>query len=368
MRNGVSGLVAVTPYGHEGASARVRVFDWLDRVAPDTPVLSYVGAPNNAPATLLSRALSVIKAESKLRLLIRSRPEHLLLHRAASPFGNGGIEAKLLRAAGGTVYDFDDALQWDSGYRGLTRLAGSNVATCIHAIQASDRVIAGNDVLADWAGQFAHDVIVIPSCVDPDLYSVKSTYALSDPPRLVWIGSLSAEKHLGHFQGALLEAHRRWGVRLSVIGDPVGTLGRLDALIDRVPWAIGVAEADLSTFDVGVAPLGDDIYSRGKCAYKLVQYGAAGLPFIASPVGANASVGSSLGGRLAVSTDDWLDQLGEILTMSAEARRQLGQRGRAAVESSFSFSAWASAWTEAVGLQGVDARTGESRGAVVVAN
>jgi glycosyltransferase involved in cell wall biosynthesis len=365
LRDDLSEFVAVTPYGPKGASARVRVFDWLQRVAPDAPVLSYVGAQNNAPSTLVTRPLSVVRAELRLRALSRSKPGRLLLHRAASPFGGGGLEGKLLRSADWSVYDFDDALQWDSEYKGVSRLVGSNPSTCIRAIRGCDRVIAGNDVLADWAGQFARNVVIIPSCVDPEMYVTKKDYNLSDPPRLVWVGSSSAEKHLVHLENALLEANHRWGVRLIVIGHPVGKLGRLDSVIDRIPWGLGVSELDLCKFDVGVAPLDDDIYSRGKCAYKLVQYGAAALPFVASPVGANATVGSSLGGRLAVTTDDWLGQLSEILSMSSEARRELGVRGRLAVQNSFSFEAWESSWTEVLGIRQADASDQRSRNLVV---
>jgi len=176
----MSGLVAVTPYGNEAASTRVRVFDWLYRLAPDTPIHAYAGTRNNSPLTLLAHPLAVIGAGRDLRALASSSIDRLLLHRAASPFGSGDLEARLLGAARWRVYDFDDALQWDPG-RSVTSLLGSNATKCIRCIKAADRVVAGNDVLAEWAGQFARNVTVVPvSYTHLDVYKrqvlVKTSY------------------------------------------------------------------------------------------------------------------------------------------------------------------------------------------------
>jgi glycosyltransferase involved in cell wall biosynthesis len=259
------------------------------------------------------------------------------------------LEARLLGAARWRVYDFDDALQWDPGRR-VTSLLGSNATKCIRCIKAADRVVAGNDVLAEWAGQFARNVTVVPSCVDPFGYRMKQTYELADPPRLVWIGSHSAEKYLRLFAEAFLEIHRRTSARLTIVGQSHGRLGPLEIMTDRVPWKDGLAEQALCEFDVGVGPLNDDVLSRGKCAYKLLQYGAAGLPLVASPVGANATVGTALGGRLAGCVDEWVDQLAELLSASASYRREVGILARKCVEDSYSFNAWTDRWSAALEL------------------
>jgi glycosyltransferase involved in cell wall biosynthesis len=346
----MNSVVAFTPYGRDGASARVRVLDWLDRLAPDTVVYTYAGTRNNSPRTLASHPVATVQAEVNLRLFARSRHPRILMHRGASPFGWGKLERAIMDSADFSVYDFDDALQWEFAYRRLTQLFGSNSAKCIRCVERADRVIAGNDVLADWAGQFAREVVVIPSCVDPNQYELKNDYVLSDPPRLVWVGSSSAEKYLSQIGRALLAVHDRTGARLTVIGAPGGRLGELDRMTDRIPWAVGEPEQLLARFDIGLGPLTDDIYSRGKCAYKVLQYGAAGLPVVASPVGANTSATTSFGGRLAQNTDDWIGQVSALLEATSDERRRIGATARNEVERSFSFQAWSERWATAVGL------------------
>lgn len=346
----MNSIVAITPYGRDGASARVRVLDWLDRLAPQTVVYTYAGTRNNSPRTLAAHPWATIHAEASLRSLTRSHHERILMHRGATPFGWGKLEQAIIGSAGFSVYDFDDALQWEYAYRRFTHLFGSNSAKCIRCVQRVDRVIAGNEVLADWAGQFAREVVVVPSCVDPIQYVLKEDYELSDPPRLVWVGSPSAEKYLSQIGQALLAVHDRTGARLTVIGAPGGHVGELERMTDRIPWTVGGPEQLLAQFDIGLGPLSDDIYSRGKCAYKVLQYGAAGLPVVASPVGANTAATTSFGGRLARDADDWIGQVSAILEMATDERRQIGATARREVERSYSFQAWSERWAAAVGL------------------
>jgi glycosyltransferase involved in cell wall biosynthesis len=346
-------LHAITPYGRSGASSRVRVFEWLDRVAPDAHVHAYLGTSNSSARTLLRRPLATLRAERSLRSLLHSRLRIVLLHRRASPFSQGVIEAQLLRRSEWGVYDFDDALQWDRR-RGVVgnAIATAQAKTCIRCVRQADRVIAGNDLLAEWAGQFARDVVVIPSCVDPSLFRCKTTYHMSDSPHLVWVGSASTEKYLQLIAPALREVHRRTGARLTVIGAPHGDVGALRGMTDRIPWHEGTVQRKLADFDIAVAPLTDELYSRGKCAYKILQYAAAGLPVVASPVGANHSVGTAIGGRLAATLEDWTDQMLDLLEAPAVAREHLGAQARTVVEKSYSHTAWRQRWATAVGVDG----------------
>lgn len=345
-------LTTVATYGRGGAGARVRVYEWLERAVPDAEVHDYLGTSVNSPGTLARRPLATLRAERTVRTLPRRPPDRLLLFRQASPFGQGGVEASLLRAAAWGVYDFDDGLPWDAGRRSnLGGLVRSSAAKCRRAVAAADRVVAGNDFLADWAAGLARDVVVVPSCVEPGSYTVKEDYALGDPPRLVWIGSPSGESYVESIAGALLRLHRRTGARLTVIGDAGRTFeGPLAAVTDRVPWAEGRAEHQLAGFDVGLGPLTDDDFSRGKSAYKLLQYGAAGLPFVASPVGTNRTVARALGGGLAIAEDEWVEQVAALLEAPAATRRRTGRQMVGTVRRDFSFAAWQDRWLAALEL------------------
>jgi glycosyltransferase involved in cell wall biosynthesis len=331
-------MVVVTPYGRAAGSSRVRVYQWLDRLAQPPRVANYLGA--SSAAGLARRPLAVLRAEWRLRAL---RPARVLLHREASPLSRGGLERRLLRSAAFGAYDFDDALQWDT-----RRRLFSKVATCEGAVAQADRVIAGNDVLAEWARARARDVVVIPSCVEPGEYRPKQTYALADPPRLVWIGSPATEQYLEFVREPLLALNRSLGVRLTVLSRGDAPLGGLDAIADRVTWTPDGFAAVLASADIGIGPLEDTPYSRGKCAYKLLQYGATGLPTIATPVGANRLALQRLGGVAATSTTDWYEGIEALLT--APDRAAIGARALTEVVAHYSYAAWEQAWRGAVGL------------------
>jgi glycosyltransferase involved in cell wall biosynthesis len=341
---------AVTPYGREGPSSRVRVFEWLDRVSEPYVLSSYISHRNAAPAHLLRHPVAVLAAERRLRGMASDRARRLLLHKEASPLSRGGIERRLLSTSEFAVYDFDDALQWDTGEGGLYRRWAPKAPKALLAAQLADRVIAGNPILADWATQHNSDVIVIPSCVAPDYYRRKSDYGVGDPPRIGWIGSANQEVQLRLVSPALQEVHRRTGARLTLIGTRQPRLGDLESLIDRVEWSEAVQHDLLAEFDVAIFPLASDAYSRGKCGYKLLQYGAAGTPAVASPVGVNEQILFELGLPAATGNDEWVDAILELLTAPADERAEMGRRAREVTAERYSYDAWLPQWRRAVGL------------------
>ncbi len=340
---------AVTPYGRNGPSSRVRVFEWLDRLDEPHLLSSYVSHRNANPQFLASHPLAVLAAERRLRRFVSSRPERLLLHKEASPLSRGALERRLLSSAAFSVYDFDDALQWDYGEGGLSRRLAPKAPKARLAVQTANRVIAGNDVLAEWAAQYNRDVVIIPSCVEPSAYRIKVDYELQDPPRLGWIGSAGNETYLRLISGALLEIHRRTGARLTLVGTAAPSLGELERIIDRVVWSEASQHATLAEVDVGIGPLPDRPYERGKCGYKLLQYAAAGAPAVGSPVGANATILSRLGMPGPNSQADWVDAIVGLLELPLEARRHLGRNAHEVVLQEYSYDAWLPRWRLAVG-------------------
>jgi glycosyltransferase involved in cell wall biosynthesis len=266
-----------------------------------------------------------------------------------------------MTAAELAVYDFDDALQWDDG-GGLHRRVAPKPPKCHAAVRSADRVIAGNDTLADWATGLCQDVVVIPSCVDPAGYQRKTSYSLADPPLLIWVGSPSTERYLRLISTPLLDFHRRSGARLRLVSGADASLGPLDVMIDRVQWRRDRVGGLLAGADVAIAPLADGPYERGKCAYKIIEYAATGLPVIGSPVGANELALKRFGGYAPSVHDDWSGALDDLVSMSANARRRLGEVARRAVEEHYSFSSWSIAWTDAVGLGGFRARRPDQMG------
>jgi glycosyltransferase involved in cell wall biosynthesis len=344
-------LTVASSYGRAAASTRVRVLDWLDHLGLDAEVLDYAGGADVRPRSLLQDPLGVLRAE--VRLARRRRgppPARLLVSRSMSPLHGGRLEAAALRRADWGVYDFDDALFADHR-GGVHRFLGEG-AGWARALGGADRVLAGNAHLAEAAARLHPDVVVLPSCVDPDDYPRKTDHAVGEVPRLVWLGSPSTEPYLQSVAPALLEVHRRTGARLTLISSGDRPLGELGTMTDRVAWDAATSGAHLAAADCGIMPLPDTPFARGKCAYKLLQYGAVGLPAVASPVGVNAEVVDQLDGLPATGHDQWVDALLAVLTEPGSRRAARGRQARDAVVGGYSFTAWAPVFRRALQLPG----------------
>jgi glycosyltransferase involved in cell wall biosynthesis len=339
----------VMPHGRAGPSTRVRVFEWLDRISVPAVVNSYLSHRNSSPSYVARHPVAVVAAERRLRATASQRPQRLLLHREASPLSRGELERRLLTSADLAVYDFDDALQWDWGAGGRLRRLAPKAPKTFLAVRSADRVIAGSPVLAEWASQHNNDVRVIPSCVSPAAYRQKTDYRLGDPPRLGWIGSAHNERYIELVAPALREVNRQTGARLTLVSAAQPRLGDLETLIDRVPWSEGAQHRWLAEFDVGIAPLADDPHTRGKCGYKLLQYAAAGVPVVGSPIGVSRDILSRL--AMPAPTDgEWVDAILDLLHRSVEERADMGRHAKAVVQREFSYDAWLARWKQAMAI------------------
>jgi glycosyltransferase involved in cell wall biosynthesis len=343
-------LDVFAPYGRQGASSRVRVHQWLERIPVEHALHDYAGTSNAGARMLLTHPIATGAGELRAR---RARPAGtVLVHRVATPFSRGEVEAGLLRHASLGVYDFDDALQWEPSLGGIGRRVFPPQPRVIASVRAADRVIVGNATLADWASTAAQDVRVIPSCVEPALYRRKHDYVVGDPPRIGWIGSASTEPYLDAIAPALVEVHARTGAQLVIVGAQGERDGPLAAMSRRVRWTEAAAHNLPADWDVGIMPLDDRLYNRGKCGYKLLEYGAAALPVVGSPVGANAGILARMGAQAPTTIDEWADALIGTLDAPAAARAAAGARAREVVEQEFSYRSWERRWADALGLAG----------------
>ncbi len=345
----LSPLQVVVPYGPAGSSARVRALDWLAHTGVQATTHDYLGLPANYPHLVLSHPFAAARAEAHLaRLTRRVSDSTVFLVREASPFSRGRVEAALLGRSARGVYDFDDALMIPA--HGLVERVFSKAVKWRRSVAVADTVIAGNTLLADAASTAgARDVRLIPSCVAPDEYATKTDFRREGPPVAVWLGSPATEIYLQSIAEPLLAVHRSHGLRLAVISAGDRSLGELDQMTDRHAWSPAANDA-LAGFDVGLMPLPDDPWTRGKCAYKLLQYGAAGLPMIGSPVGANDHALRVMGGWAAGDTDAWRTALVALAELDEHERATLGAQALAGVTEHYSFNAWESVWLDAVGL------------------
>ncbi len=281
-----------------------------------------------------------IAAVRRLRVLAQARrADIVVLHREAFPFGPPLLERALARSVRRLVFSFDDALYAPYPYSGsgLRRVQyrlkyRRNLGS---VMSRSTAVIAGNETLAAYARQFSQHVQVIPTAVDTDNYPVK-TCESDGAVTIGWLGSPSTSVYLKGIEPSLKAIEERHGsrVRFRFIGD-AGL--RLDLKnLEVLPWRQGVEISDLLSFDIGIMPLLDSEWTRGKCAFKAVQYMAVGIPVVASPIGAAVeAVIADETGYLARSGREWFADLNRLV-QEPTLRLRLGANGRSHAERRFS--------------------------------
>ena len=239
------------------------------------------------------------------------------------------------RAAPRYAFDFDDAIMFrdSSAARLVSRRRQRRVA---RMLDGAATVIAGNDYLAEWARPHCAQVRVLPTAVD--LAAYPGAPSGDGPPIVGWIGTCSTLMYLR----ALLPALERLAARqprllVRVVSD--GALEVADLPLINVPWSLAREADELRRFQVGIMPLPDDLWTRGKCAVKILQYFAAGIPVVCSPVGvARDIVEHGRNGFFATTDDEWVAHL-ETLLADPALRRRLGAAGRALVASRYSVEA-----------------------------
>ena len=253
-------------------------------------------------------------------------------------------DANLLRRhARRVLYDVDDAVMyhakpvgWFSRWRTTRRFRATAGLV--------DHVVAGNEYLADHFRREGCTVSVLPTVVEPSRYVVKQ-HVTTGAPRLVWIGSRSTLPYLRELVPVIERAARDVpGLGLVTIAD--ATIEGVSFPVEHAPWTAEGEAAALVRGDVGIAPTPSDRWTLGKCGFKIVQYMAAGLPAVASPVGANAEiVREGETGYLPTSDGAWVEAIIR-LARDAPLRSQMGKAGRSRVESDYSVRRAADVWAE----------------------
>ena len=233
------------------------------------------------------------------------------------------------------VFDFDDAIfvsyrSPSNGYLSYLKFASKTKTFC----RLASHVMVGNPYLADYARQVNDNVTVIPTTIDTAKYRVPPRKTDDGPIVIGWTGSYSTVQHLDTLRGALKKLAETEKFRLRVIGTPKYEVAPVE--VDAMPWRAATELEDLCAIDIGVMPLPDDNWSKGKCGLKALQFMALGIPTICSPVGVNTDIiQDNENGFLAATEEEWVDKLTRLLR-SAELRKRLGDAGRVTVEQEYS--------------------------------
>lgn len=244
------------------------------------------------------------------------------------------IFEKALSRRNRIVLEFDDAIYLTPGH-------GRKIPALL---RLSTTAIVGNSTLAKYARAHQQNVVVVPTVVDtdrfrpPDEERSSQTAAAAGRITIVWIGLAYNFRYIRMLLPALHELQKEYRIVLRIISSSAPVLPGVD--VEFRPWSYENEVRDLQTADIGVMPLPDDEWARGKCGLKLLQYMAVGLPALASAVGVNCDiVRDGKNGFLARTEQDWCRRLAELCG-DRELRGRIGNAARATVEAQYALKQW----------------------------
>lgn len=242
----------------------------------------------------------------------------------------------LRKASKKLVYDFDDAVMYRSS-RHSNQVSLSRRWAFRRMVRASDAVIAGNQFLKGEALKYVGDgkVTVVPTAVDMEKYPAKGYGKLRESIILGWIGSGSTLWYLRNLIPAIETLYQKYPqLKLRVVSDEFFDCSTVP--IVKKKWSLEDEVSDLQSFDIGLMPLTEDVWSQGKCGLKAVQYSAAGIPVVCSPIGINRDiVEDGLSGYWASTDGQWVERISRLID-NPPLRVQMGMEGRKRVERFFS--------------------------------
>ena len=335
-------MLFIVPYPTEGASNRYRVEQYL-------PYLEQQEIQCRLRPFVSERFFKILYQEGRLLEKIfyflvacLKRTEDLyeafhsdivFIHREACPLGPPIFEWLCSRAMRKPViFDFDDAIFLTN----TTLLKpGWRFLKCPwkvkKIIQMSRSVIVANRYLEEYARRYQEKVWVIPTTVDTEHFQMKKSFRENGLLVIGWIGTASTAIYLEEIVPILQKLASRYRFVLRVIGSSK-SLEIPGVNVENCEWSLKEDWNYFLDLDIGIYPLPDDPWSRGKAAFKAIQYMAAGVPVVASPVGMNCEViQDGVNGFLAHTEKEWLHKL-SLLIQEPSLRRRLGEAGRLTVE------------------------------------
>ncbi len=284
--------------------------------------------------------LALVKYLLKRLQQLRIEADIIWLEKEALPWVPWNAERLVWPRKTPIIVDYDDAIfhRYDKSSKAMVRLAlGRKIDRVMAAAHA---VFAGNDYLAQRARQSgAQSVQYVPTVVDTGAYQFGQNNRDKSQPKFGWIGTPETWNSFARDYASIFEAVAlNENVLCRIIG--AEQRPRTEIPFEYLPWSEEMEVSLIRGMDIGLMPLPDTPWTRGKCGYKLIQYMACGLPVVASPVGVNSEiVEHGVNGFLASTDQEWREALSTLLA-NPELRRRMGAAGRKKVEEHYSLQVW----------------------------
>ncbi len=339
---------------------RFRLEQWAPRLAADHGItIDFVPFESPRLTELLHQpgqrpqkaAWVLYDFARRLGPVLRSRRyDGVIVFREAALIGPAIYERLVHRLGVPMFFDFDDAIWHPSqlskanGVFSKLHFFGKTSTIC----RLSSGVLAGNEYLAAYARKVSSNVFVIPTSIDLARYPELPEAADDSRTIVIWSGSTSTLVHFEHAREALEKLARIRPITVKVIcNEPPGRpIAGAENVFVR--WSEKNEAQEIGASHIGIMPLPDDSYSRGKCGLKALQFMATGRPVVTAPVGMNKDlVRSGDNGILATTTDEWVAALDQLAS-SRELRARIGGAGRRTVEAEYSATVVAERFARAV--------------------
>ncbi|MBP7477827.1 MAG: glycosyltransferase family 4 protein [Chitinophagales bacterium] len=339
-------VIFLVPYPlKEAPSQRFRFeqyFDVLEKNQIDYRVSSFIDEKTwkilYKPGYYFQKTLGILLGFLRRKWVLLSIPfyDFVFIHREASPIGLPFLEffiSKIFRKR--IIYDFDDAI-WLENTSDTNKIAGS--FKCHWKVKYicswAYKVSCGNAYLADYAKQFNTNVVINPTTIDTEHLHNRSIDYKNGKSVIGWTGTHSTIGYLDAIVPILRELEEELEFAFIVISNRA-PLFELKSL-QFIPWNKETEIEDLLKMNIGIMPLEDDIWAKGKCGFKGLQYMSLGIATIMSPVGVNVEIiQERVNGLLASTREEWKDCLRELI-IDIPLRNKLGAEGQKTIEARYS--------------------------------
>lgn len=272
----------------------------------------------------------------------------VFIYRECIMSGSTFFERKMKKAGTKMILDFDDAIWLYDVSEGNRKLGWmKRPSKTEEIIRLCDRTIVGNNYLADYARQFSNNVVIIPTTLDTELFKRIEMNRNKNLICIGWTGSSTTMKHFALAVPFLKKIQNKFQnkIYIKLISDV--SFITIDFDIKFCKWNKETEVEDLCEIDVGIMPLPDDEWARGKCGFKGLQYMSLEIPTVMSPVGVNTEIiQDGENGFLASTDEEWVTKISALIE-SPELRERLGKAGRKTVVEKYSFEANKEKWLQA---------------------
>ena len=332
-------ILFLPKYNYSGPSSRYRTHQFIpffeergitcdvNAFFPDSHIEKINAGKRGAKLSIVWNILR------RFNIILKARKYDLLIiEKEMIPYFPGVIEwiFKLLKIR--YILDYDDAIFHNYDKNGKSYIRFFLSLKMPNIMSNAAHIITGSTYLYKYAKQFTDEVIKIPTVIDINKYSAKD-FTNNNDFVIGWVGSYYTSQYVVDLFPALDKFTAKYNVKIRLMGFNKALLPiSLKDRVEIIEWNEKTEVEEIAKFTVGIAPLHNTPFARGKCAFKSVQYLACGIPFVTSPIEANAeTVAHDVNGFHAKTNDEWFKYL-EYFYLNRDKVIEFGMRNRKVVE------------------------------------